>query len=58
MKNNEIDRTCSTHGGDKKNHTKILVGTPEMNRFVGSYTRAREDKIERYLRETGFDDVD
>jgi hypothetical protein len=49
-----MGRACSTHGGEKRNICKILVGNPEGKRPLGIPRGSWEDIIKIYLREIGW----
>jgi hypothetical protein len=57
MKEDEMDRACSTHG-DKMNACTILVGKPEIMLPLGRPRRRWEDIIKMDLREIGWGNTD
>jgi hypothetical protein len=57
MKEDEVDRACSTNGA-KKNAHRILVGKPEGKRPLGRPRPRWVDNIKMDLREIGWGCVD
>jgi hypothetical protein len=50
-KEDEMGRSCSTNGGEKRNAYMILVGKPEGKRPLGRPRRRLEDNIKIDLTE-------
>jgi hypothetical protein len=57
MKENEMDRACSTNG-EKMNAYRILVERPERKRPLGRPRRRRVDSIKIDLRELRWNSTD
>jgi hypothetical protein len=57
MKEDEMDRVCSTNGA-KKGAYRILVGRPEGMKPLGKPRRRWVDNIKIDLREVGCGDMD
>jgi hypothetical protein len=54
VKEDEVGRTCSTHGGGEgRGVYRVLVGRPEGKRPLGRPRRRSEDNIKMDFRETG-----
>jgi hypothetical protein len=53
-----MGRACSTHGEEKKNTYRLLVGKPEGKRPLGRPRRRWDDNIKMDLREMGWGGVD
>jgi hypothetical protein len=52
IKENEMDGTCSTHGGDEK-YNKILAGKPEEKTPLGRSGRRWENILNWFLNRYG-----
>jgi hypothetical protein len=57
VKEDEMYRACSTHGG-KRNENRILVEKPEEKRPLGILRSRWEDTIKMDLREIEWVDMD
>jgi hypothetical protein len=58
MEEDEVGRTCSTHGGEEGSGVyRALVGTRESKRPLGRPRCRWEDNIKMDLREIGIDGV-
>jgi hypothetical protein len=57
LKENEMDRACSTNG-ETRNAYRILVGKPEGKRPLGRRRRRWVDNIKMDLGEVGWDGRD